>query len=211
MRKINEGSGQPENTIMIPVSGSEYDPDWSDSTHSKVFKMSGKRFAMELLFRYAWLWLLSLSLFAVAGLVLGIVVDLRWLVAALMIVCIVLPMVLGFLYYYYGLRRECFVNTVPHRMIVGDNGILCRLRIKEIKNTSDSDQIADSDHDAVRFRDEFFPYESMEKFIIGKDSALVPLKKPFSGFLWIPADAFTDTDHLSLLLRKLDQKTESIK
>lgn len=209
---IEKGSGRPEDRIMNPVSGPEYDQNWSDNNHSRVFRMSGKGFALELLFRYAWIWLLSLSMFAVAGLVLGIMVDLRWLVAALMIVCIVLPLVLGFLYYYYGLRRECFVNTVSHRLIVGESGIICRLWLKGKKNdTNEEAEIANNDVCEIRFRDEFFPYESMGKFVMGKDSALVPLKKPLSGFLWIPSDAFTEPDHLSLLLRKLDAKTELIK
>lgn len=185
----------------------ESDPEWSDSSHSRVFRMSASRFAMELLFRYAWIWLLSLSLLAVAGLVLGVTVDLRWLIAALMIVCIVLPMVLGFFYYFYGLRRGCFVNTVPHRIVVRDDGLVCRLWIKEspesVENESEEDQ-----KPKIRFRDEIFPFSAMGKFVIGKDSAIVPLKKPSAGFLWIPADSFADTEHLSALLQRLDDKTD---
>lgn len=186
----------------------ELNPEWSDSSHSRVFKMSAGRFAIELLFRYAWIWLLSLSLFAVAGIVLGVTVGLLWLVAALLIICIVLPMVLGFLYYFYGLRKECFVNTVPHRLILCEDGIACRLWIKETKEDSRQHMDDVSDKSEIRFRDEVFPFSKMARFIIGKDSAIVPLKKPASGFLWIPADSFADAGHLTLLLQKLDEKTE---
>lgn len=180
-----------------PVKGvnGTHDKDYSDATMSRVFKMTPGRFILELLFRYAWIWLLLLSLGAVAGLVLGVVMDLRWLVISLLIICVVTPMVLAFLYYYYGLRRGCYVNAVPHRIVIDDSGLIARL-VTGVRNS-------DSEEEFVT-RDELFPYESLKRFTIGSNSAIVPLREKGAGFLWIPADAFGDPEHLAALLKRLD-------
>ena len=73
---------------------------------TNLFRMGGMRFARELIFRYAAAWLLALSMLAVVGLAFGVAVDLRWMVVALMLVFVVIPMVLAVCYYYFGLRRE---------------------------------------------------------------------------------------------------------
>lgn len=183
----NQGNSVPE------------DFDYSDSSCSRVFKMGAGKFAVELIFRYSWIWLLSCSLLAVGGIVLGIAIDLRWLVVALMIIFIVIPFVLAFLYYFYGLRRECYVNTILHRFIVREDGLVCRLYI--LDSNSENER-------TYRTRDEFFPYTSMKRFVIGNNSAVIPLRSPAKGFLWIPADSFNNTDHLSALLKLLDARQE---
>lgn len=175
-------------------------PDYSQEGMSRVFKMSSGSFAKELLFEYAWIWLLGLSLIAVGGLVLGFVIDFRWILIGFMIICLVIPMALAFLYYYYGFRRECVVNTIDHRVIVAEDGLICRLRIP-----------VDNDDNEIRYRwrDEFFPFASMKKFVIGNNAAIIPLKSPSKGFLWLPSDSFNEEEHLSALLRLLDKKTSS--
>lgn len=178
-------------------------PEYSDATMSRVFRMTPGRFAAELVFRYAWIWILALSLGAVAGIALSIMVDLRWLVITLLIVCIVMPMVLAFLYYYYGLKRGCYVNTVPHRIVMTDEGLAARLVIP----LRDED-IAENDEEQgearYRTRDELFPYSSLRPFTIGSNSAIIPLSGKGAGFLWIPADAFADPENLAALLKRLD-------
>lgn len=189
---------EPENSSG-PCNLETEDFDYSDSSRSRVYKMGAGKFAVELIFRYSWVWLLSCSLLAVGGIALGIVIDLRWLVVALMIIFIVIPFVLAFLYYYYGLRRECYVNTIPHRFIINGEGLTCRLYIPDLNSEKER---------TYRTRDEFFPYTSMKRFVIGSNSAVIPLRSPAKGFLWIPADSFNNTDHLSALLKLLDARQE---
>ena len=181
--------------------------DTSSSAWSKVIKMDARSFVMELVFRYAWIWILGLSVVAVMGIALGITVDLRWLVVGLLIVCVVAPTLLAFLYYYYGLQRGCFVNTLPHRIVIADDGLIARLVIpvSDKKEHDDGDN-EDNTADKYRIRDEFFPFDKMHRFVIGNNSAIIPLKSDLKGFLWIPANAFNDESHLSDLLKLLDSK-----
>lgn len=173
------------------------DDQVSNESQTRVFRMGSGRFAMELIFRYSWIWMLGLSVLSVAGIVLGITVNLRWLVVGLLVICVVIPMVLAFLYYYYGLQRGCFVNTIPHRIVVSEDGLIARLVIRDSEAPEE-----------VRVRDEFFPFNRMRPFVVGNDSAVIPLKSPAKGFIWIPADAFNDENHLSDLLKTLDSKIE---
>lgn len=166
------------------------------------FRMSGMHWMREMIFRFAWIWLLIFSIAGVAGLLFGIAVDIRWLVCALMLICIVIPLVLVFFYYYYGLRREAYVNTLPHTVEATDNGLLLTLRLTDISAVEND--TADGDNDAVT-RDEFFAYADMKPLQIGLKSACVPLKAPAKGFIWIPASAFNDESELALFLETLDR------
>lgn len=70
--------------------------------------MRGGSFAIEMLFRYAGIWMLLLSATALTGIILGITIDLRWFVIGLMVVFVVIPMVLAFLYYYFENQTRVF-------------------------------------------------------------------------------------------------------
>lgn len=153
------------------------------------FKMTQLQWMREMIFRYAWMWMLGLSLAAVAGLVLGITVDLRWLVCALMVICLIIPSFLLVMYYYFGLRREAFANTVRHTLTPTDTGLIVTLKLDEETE-----------------REEFFEYTDMLPMQIGPNSVTIPLKSPAKGFIWIPAHAFENTSDLESTLQEIDKK-----
>lgn len=147
-----------------------------------------------MVFRYAWIWLLVMCVTGVAGLILGVTLDLRWLSCGLMVVAIVMPVMLAFLYYYFGLRREAYVNTLPHTLSVGEAGLTLTLRLNR-----DEDE-----EEAVR--DEFFAYADMRPMQFGAKSAIIPFKSPAKGFIWIPADAYVNPDTLVDVLKLIDTR-----
>jgi hypothetical protein len=174
---------------------------------SKVYRMGGGSFALEMLFRYAGIWMLLLSVTALTGIILGITIDLRWFVIGLMVVFVVIPMVLAFLYYYFGLRRECFINTIPHTVVVNNAGVTVRMHLPD--NGSDEPgaegSSAESDKEP-RIREEFFPYVQMQPYRIGSKSVIIPLRTPAKGFIWIPADAFEEQEELAEALQLIDTR-----
>lgn len=197
-----------------------------DSAKSRIIKMNGMSFLTELIFRYAGIWLLVLSATAVDGLVLGIAVDLRWFVAGLMIVFLIIPMAMAFLYYYYGLRKECFVNTVPHVISLMEDGINVKILVPDTTDDTGPDapgneQSSNADGSSAtvnseasgtlgsapsfrEIRTEFFPFSAMLPMRIGHDSAIIPFAPPAKGFIWIPADAFDSADSLADILEYID-------
>ena len=180
--------------------------------NTRIFKMNAVNFLTTFIFRYAWIWLLALSLIGVTGIALGIIIDLRWFIIGLMAIFIVFPMIFAFLYYYYGLKRECYVNTVDHSLGFCENGIEVRIYFKgEGKKTSDNQNMEVADQkekiDEREYRSEFFPYEDMLPFVINSKSVIIPFASPIKGFLWLPADSFSDEEELAEALRFIDNKT----
>lgn len=185
---------------------------------SRVFRMGAANFISHLIFTYAGPWLLALSAVAVAGLAFGIAVDIRWFIVGLMMVFLVIPMLMGFMYYYYGLRRGCLVNSVTHAVVVDDKGITVRMLFEQSRDDADDPagvETADKENaDGERRyvdRPEFFPYSDMKPYRIGMKSVVIPLQGKDPGFLWIPFDAFGETAVLESLLDYIGRRVSPVK
>ena len=144
---------------------------------SGIFKMSATNFMLTFIFRYAWIWILALSMVGVAGLVTGIVIDLRWFIVGLMIILIVLPMIAAYLYYSFALRVECFVNTVNHTVSCGVTSLEVKMYFDDKKT-----------------RSEFFEYSDLNMFQINAQSLTIPFAGKKKGYIWIPMSAFENED-----------------
>lgn len=160
---------------------------------SEPFRMGGAAFAKTMIFRYAAVWVVSLMVIAQVGVAFGIAVDIRWMIVGFMIVFIVIPALLMFFYYSYGLKRECYVNAVNHRIITGDKGVTARIIVPAITETDEEGNTTETEE---RTRDEFFPYESMTEVRRNIKSFTVTLGKPHRGFIWIPETAYPNPEDL---------------
>lgn len=172
---------------------------------TEEFRMGAAKFVSEMIFRYAAPWLLLLSALGVAGVILGVTVDYRWLMAMLLVVFVIAPMLLVLVYYYFGLRREAYVNTVPHRIILTDDGMLFKLRFFPVNNAAD-DNVDKNEEDIVR--EEHFRYSEMLPVKTGLNSVSVPLRAPAKGYLWIPRQAFKSDDDMAEFLELLESRIE---
>lgn len=166
---------------------------------SRPFKMGALNFLITTIFRFAWMWILSLSIFGLCGLIIGITVDVRWIIVGLMIVFIILPMIFAFLYYFYGLNRECYINTVKHSLDICEEGIEITL-IFEDKEENENKNYE---------RKVFFHYDAMQPFRINSKSVIIHFKRPYKGFIWIPSSAF-DENSIEEILKYLDEKIPSL-
>lgn len=169
------------------------------------FRMGAAKFASEIIFRYAAPWLLSLSAIGVIGVVMGVIVDYRWLFAVLFLIFVIAPMLLVLLYYYFGLRREAYVNTVHHKIIICEEGMLFKLRFMSA-NKDSADGVDKQEEHIVR--EEFFKYSEMLPMKIGFNSVSVPLRAPAKGFLWIPRRAFESDDDMADFFKILESRIQ---
>lgn len=167
---------------------------------SKVFKMGGGRFVAEMMFRYGAVWMLSLFLLALAGIVVGITVDWRWIVVGLMVAFLIIPMAMTFMYYNYGLRKECFVNTMPHKVIVSERG----LRFQTMFSTHGDEE---DEAPVSQTSDYEFGYDELLPFTVGNKSVTFRFADKRKGFLWIPCDAYDEPEDFADVLRYIDTKT----
>ena len=77
-----------------------------------------------------WLWLvLPVAVCAV----LAIWVDVRFVIVAMMVLFIVLPMVLALLYFYYGLSQEARWSIMDKSVTIGDEGITLNFTDERMK------------------------------------------------------------------------------
>lgn len=185
-------------------------------SESREIKMGAAKFAVEMLFRYGWFWLICLSAIAICGIVFGIVIDLRILFVGLMFVFIIIPLVLVFLYYYYGLSQEAIINTSPHTFIIDNSGIVAKLvfrsepdiplksdNFNERENAEDKDS---SEQVLFNTREVFFAYENMDYPRFGLNSLIIPFILPSKGFIWIPFDSFETVEKTTDILNFINEQ-----
>lgn len=167
---------------------------------SDTFSMGRGDFALKMFPFFGWRWLIWLSIGAVAAIVAAFVFDLRIMIVGLALIFLIIPAVAAWLYYYYGLRRECFVNVIPHKLSISEDGIVCRVFFYPYKDKDDAvednadeketDKVENSHVDEPEYRDYLFEYSTMSPYTVYPKGILLPLGSPEKGFLWMPESAW---------------------
>ena len=155
------------------------------------FRIPHGRYIMTMAMCQARLPLGLLAVAVVAAAVAAIVVDLRWIVVALMLVMIILPMVAAMLYFNYGLRPEGFVNVVPHTLTFGDGKIEAEVTFPSLD--------AEPDDDAPQppvVRRYSFALARPARYVTSGNGLIITLGAPDKGVLIVPYAAFDDEQHL---------------
>jgi len=170
---------------------------------SSVFRISPLRFAalMSGIYGSGWLWLMIA--FSVLAVVVGVSVDYRFFILAMMVVFIVMPMMLTVLYYRYGLKGECYVNVVSHKLLFEEGRLFVLIEPmpeysdetegrdsmqNEISDDAVGNGICEEDWKIIEYKAENFG-----RYTVGSDYVVFPFVAPLKGFLYIPANAF-DSD-----------------
>lgn len=150
---------------------------------SEIFRMGGGTFAAALVRNFGRRWIISFAVIVIASILPGIFLDARFLIIALMVVLIISPMMLVFLYYSYGLRQECFVNIIPHTVAIEGDSV-------KVKIYTDRDS---EDESEWKYRELLFPKGDFGKYRVDGDAVEFELGKPKRGFLWLPLSAYDDS------------------
>lgn len=169
-------------------------PGSTDCLSSEIFRISGKSMIIIMARRFAIVPLALTVLTAVASAALAAVTaDIRFFVVTLMVVFIIAPMVMAWLYFFYGLRKECFVNVLPHRLHILTDGIRAEIFVAD--TTDSGNPSTPSFRQAGEY---FFPASTLHPFYVGLESVTIPVGavRP-RGFIRIPASAFGGITGLS--------------
>ena len=121
--------------------------------------------------------------------VLGLVLDLRFFVLALIWVFLVIPLLVAFLYFFYGMQPLTAFNTIPHKILFDSSEL--RIQIipyEEEKDTYEEEEIQTGNHvkDYVVFNNELKEIKSGGNYVI--------LFFKNKGWLWLPLYAFDTYD-----------------
>lgn len=189
---------------------------------SDIFRVSHRQLIATMLLLYSGPVLMILSALALPALLAGIFLDLRWLVVFMMIVFLLTPMLLTFLYFFHGLRMSTSSNVVPHSLAVSDQGITVtlydRVDLKdgsEENGSNEDEEVTDTKEDKedrednkgnvennngkgrceYKYRSEkLYPFSLIADLKIASKGQIIQLKSPEKGFVWLMPDGFPTRD-----------------
>ena len=162
------------------------------------FKVPPGRMMWEMISRFGTLWISILACILLLGIMVSFF-DVRFLIVALMVIFIIIPMLMAMFYLNYGLREECFVNSVPHTLRHTGGGLEATLVF-----TSPSEEGEDETVDKVRRMS--FTYDEISSLSVGGSDTVALLRKPLRGFIVIPRSAFAVEDDYYTFTRVLREK-----
>ena len=151
------------------------------------FKVAQGRMLYEMAFRFGLMWIFVLAGIVVAGIVASLF-DIRFLIVALMAV----------FYLSYGLRPECFVNSVPHTLRLTDDGVEATLVFTSV--SLEGDEIIE------KVRRILFDYNEIGSLSVGGSDTVAVLRKPLLGFIVIPRNVFVEKEDYYTFTRNLRER-----
>lgn len=173
---------------------------------SEIFRLSQSRFAMLLLAQYGQGWIAGGVVCFITALFLGIFLDYRILVAAVLIVCLVVPGMLMVLYYNYGLRGYNYLNVNDHQLAIESGWVMVGLRIV---NISPDDDGGDDVRPEEEWRYYKFSTAQFGNYTVGKDYVVFPFRNKKDGFIYLPSDSFRGKDEFMEAVRLISITKEN--
>lgn len=169
-----------------------------DSIVTDIFKIKTHVICRTLFLLYGKPWIIGGCILLTAAVLLGIFLDLRWIIIALMIVFIVSPMILSFLFFYYGMNPISVINSPPHQLEFDENGIMASIFTQTA--TSQPKEEADIDDKSPHHQKDKYEkkseraisYSSIYSYIVGTSDVIIRSHSSGEGFLIIPLKAFND-------------------
>ncbi len=169
----------------------------------QIFRISRGEFFLIMMSRYGRGWGLAAALLVVAGIIASILVDLRWLIVALMILFIVTPGIAALLYFSKGLKKECYINILPHTVLFEQDGLLIET-FREVRNNIEETEFdiepgagkeelaIDEGKREIEYElvgEIVVPYSELGRYELGVNFLTFPWK---SGFVRIPTGILPD-------------------
>ena len=180
---------------------------------TKIFKADRKRFAMLLIERHGQAWIFGGFFLFIVAVILGLAVDYRIFIMALLLVCLVAPALLMILYYNYGMKGENFLNVLDHRIEIDKKNLTLFLRVKGSEEPdADADlqeEIAKNDCKPEKideWREYSYPFTSFGNYSVGKDYVVFRVLEPKQGFLYLPAEAFDNQEDFSRAVKRISKR-----
>ena len=153
------------------------------------FRVGHGEFVRAMAARFGIRWIVLLAALVVAGgVAAAATADWRWAMASLMLALIVAPAAGAFLYFSYGLRRECYVNILPHSVIISPRGI------DALVDRSVPDPEEDEQQPERPRHIESFGRHELGGYTVDPAGVTIAVGRPARGFLRLPYAAFTSVD-----------------
>lgn len=175
-------------------------PEKMKCLETEIFRMGNRNFAFHMVSLYGKPWLVGSVILVALSTVFALTIDLRWAIIALIILFLVTPALLMFLYFFYGLNPVSAINVIDHRIRISDKGI----EIDLFQTFLDEE----SGKEALRLSStQNFAFESLEETVTGLSSIIMSLRRPGKGFLWLPAHSYASPEDFAQAAKMIIEKT----
>jgi len=157
------------------------------------FRIRQSAFVSGIIAEKCFWWIFACVLSVIVSAVFGIFLDLRFLVVSLMIILLVAPMMLFYVYFNEGLTKENAPNILPHRLTISEQGIIVEVSAK-----------VDEDGDVRMARFEY-PARNVGVYKLYGGGLVIPVKGESgrAGRLLLPYDALAGTGELERVVEIL--------
>lgn len=165
---------------------------------TKEIRMAPKQMLTVLFLQYGmpWLWVSLAGI--IVFIVLGAVVDLRFFVLALIWIFLVLPLMMAFLYFFYGMEPLTVFNSIPHRVRFEDGNLFIHVVRKGGREEEKEETETNEDREENEGREYQYNGAIFDKLNKGGDYIILSAKK--QGWLWLPYSGFENIEQLNTIV-----------
>lgn len=175
---------------------------------TELYRTPHGRFLAAMLWRHGMAWFSVTAVAVVTLAVLGVVLDLRLAILALMLLFFVLPVIAMFLYFNHGLRPEAFVCVMPHTVtFLPGSKVRVDITVEEKKEDEDEAFTAKETAPAARTVSYEFALRNPGPYYVGRDGITLLLDGRSRGFVPVPYSAFASKDDLQRAVTLLSGDT----
>lgn len=160
------------------------------------FKISSGRIFGYILYFHG-LWAMGITaVLIIAAFALGFWLDLRILIVGFMLLCLVVPMLMAWYYFYYALRPLTAFNVLPHTLTLTHRGIQMQIYAYGEANSDGEPTLQASGNNGKAEEEErivtrFIPYGDLHSFYLYADQTIYRLgPRGRSGLLILTPKAF---------------------
>lgn len=142
-------------------------------------KMEPKKMFSVLFMQNGFLWLMIAIFGIIVFIALGITIDPRFFILALIWLFMITPLGVAFLYFFYGMKPLTAFNSIPHKLIFSDSSIKVRL-LEYDKEGNEKENPEKKDYEVAK--------NSFTGMKTGGDYILLFFNK--EGWLYLPVASF---------------------
>lgn len=159
-----------------------------------LVSMPRRQLITNLLQLYGWGPVAVTLIVSIPALAAGIFLDIRWLIVFFLVICVVSPMVLAFIFIFHGLRPSTASNLTPHTIEINKDGI----HISIYRSTEEDGFELITTHS--------YPFNTVRRLWASQDAVTAILLPPEKGFIWIPSAAFPSKEKALDAFREMADK-----
>lgn len=150
-----------------------------------------------LFMNYGLKWFIGAVIGLIVFIVLGFTIDIRFFFLCMIWIFLLLPLVVAFLYFYYGMDPLTAFNAMPHKITFTSDKATIMIRKKNHEE--------DTNNSSPEENFEYKPYSvnlsEFKSLKTGSDYVLLFFGK--KGFIWLPVYAFSSPGDLKELIYRL--------